>query len=62
MKVLLDYQIQKQGMGLAQNNYHAGYFLALPLIVAGTLWNLYRLRREGTDQGTGIPPIETRQR
>lgn len=62
MKVHLDYQIQKQSMGMGQNNYQAGYFLALLLIVSGTVWNLYRLRREGNDQHSGIPPIESRQR
>jgi len=46
MKVQLDYQLHKHAMGMAQNNYQVGYFLALLLMVVGTGWNFYKLRQQ----------------
>jgi hypothetical protein len=60
MKVHLDYQIQKQSMGMGQNSYQAGYFIALLLMVVGAVWSFYRLRQEGNDQTRVIAPIENR--
>jgi hypothetical protein len=62
MKVHLDYELQKQGMGMAQNNYQAGYFLALLLMIAGTGWSFYRLRQREEDAESGIPSSATLHR
>jgi len=61
MKVHLDHQIQKQSMGMGQNNYLAGYFLALLLMAVSAIWNFYRLRQEGNNQDRGVPPSENGQ-
>jgi hypothetical protein len=62
MKVHLDYELQKQGMGMAQNNYQVGYFLALLLMVAGTGWSFYRLRQREEAAESWIPSSATLHR
>jgi hypothetical protein len=34
-------QLQKQSQGVAQVNFESGYTLALLLLIAGTVWNIY---------------------
>lgn len=46
MKVQLDQQIQKQGMGVAENKYQFGFFMALLLMMASAGWSLYQIARE----------------
>jgi hypothetical protein len=41
MRSRLDAQLQKQGEGMAQASYEAGYTLALLLLAAGAAWNIY---------------------
>lgn len=46
MKVQLDQEIQKQGMGAAENKYQFGFFLALLLMLVSAGWGLYQIARE----------------
>lgn len=46
MKVQLDHAIQKQGMGVAENKYQFGFFMALLLMMASAGWSLYQVARE----------------
>ena len=50
MKVQLDQQIQKDGMGVAENKYEFGFFMALLLLFASTGWSLYQIARERRTQ------------
>lgn len=50
MKVQLDHEIQKQGMGAAENNYHFGFFMALLLMLASAGWSLYQIARESKSE------------
>ena len=57
MKVQLDYQIHKQAMGMAQNNYQVGYFLALLLMFIGAGWNFYKLGQQECNPESSTPPL-----
>ncbi|MGA7242161.1 MAG: hypothetical protein WBX19_03210 [Terracidiphilus sp.] len=46
MKIQLDHQIQKQGMGVAENKYQFGFFIALLLMMVSAGWSLYQIVRE----------------
>lgn len=46
MKIQLDHQIQKQGMGVAENKYQFGFFMAFLLLMVSAGWSLYQVVRE----------------
>ena len=50
MRVQLDHEIQKQGMGAAENNYHFGFFMSLLLMMGSAGWSLYQIARERKDR------------
>lgn len=53
MRSHMNGEIQKQGMGMVQANYATGFTIAILLLVAGAIWNIYlfieRRRMASTD-------------
>jgi hypothetical protein len=56
MKVQLDHEIQKQGMGVAETNYQFGFFVALLLMVVSAGWCLYQVAREKRNEALEASP------
>ena len=55
-RIRLDDQIAKQGQGMLQVNYEAGFSLTLLLLLCGTVWNGYVLATSRAPVEQALPP------